>query len=123
VINLQVLSAGVTDSSGNRLDGDWDNTISSISGDGFAGGDFNFQFNVLPGKAAQVVPNETYSNAVVSFGTDALLVIGAQAGFIEDGYVESPYSIFADINGSGDSVDSIDVESVVRRIASRLLRP
>ncbi|AMV30541.1 Cadherin domain protein [Pirellula sp. SH-Sr6A] len=123
VINLQVLAAGVTDSSGNRLDGEWSNTLSAISGNGFAGGDFNFQFNVLPGKAAQVIPNETYSNAAVSFGTDGLLVIGAQAGFIEDGYVESPYSIFADINGSGDSVDSIDVESVVRRIASRLLRP
>ena len=52
-LSLDVHSNGpdfVTDKSGNPLDGEWTNSVSVYpSGNGSAGGDFNFAFNVLPG--------------------------------------------------------------------------
>ena len=38
----------VHDLDGNILDGEWTNNISTASGNGIAGGDFEFNFNVLP---------------------------------------------------------------------------
>jgi hypothetical protein len=38
----------VRDLDGNVLDGEWTNNVSTVSGDGTAGGDFQFNFNVLP---------------------------------------------------------------------------
>lgn len=38
----------VRDLQGNVLDGEWTNKVSTISGNGTAGGDFQFQFNVQP---------------------------------------------------------------------------
>lgn len=59
---LLSLSEAVTDTGGNQLDGDWINPFSIFttnsavsefpSGDGTAGGDFNFVFTILPGDAA-----------------------------------------------------------------------
>ena len=54
-------SGPIRDAAGNRLDGDWTNPTSTTdagtgvypSGDGMAGGDFDFRFNVLPGDATQ----------------------------------------------------------------------
>jgi len=57
-------AVAVVDRSGNRLDGDWTNSTWTPpsapvggdtwpSGDGTAGGDFQFRFNVLPGDADQ----------------------------------------------------------------------
>ena len=51
----------ITDHLGNRLDGDWtfpiDTTMTSThdypSGDGVAGADFRFRFDVLPGNVSQ----------------------------------------------------------------------
>ena len=123
IINLQVLASGVRDVSGNMLDGEWVNSSSTASGNGTAGGDFSFQFNVLPGKAVQVLPSGNYSNATVDFNPDGLAIINAQPGFIEDGFVEAPYTIFADLNGSGESVDSIDLDLMIRRRFSKLLAP
>jgi hypothetical protein len=46
--------AAVTDSVGDALDGEWTNGVSSYpSGNGTAGGDFQFAFNVLPGDGNQ----------------------------------------------------------------------
>lgn len=39
----------LTDAAGNPLDGEWADSESSISGDGAAGGQFNFRFDVLHG--------------------------------------------------------------------------
>ncbi len=39
----------LTDASGNPLDGEWNNGSSTSSGNGTAGGVFNFRINVLPG--------------------------------------------------------------------------
>ena len=38
----------VTDLDGNRLDGEWTNNVSTISGNGSEGGNFGFHINVLP---------------------------------------------------------------------------
>jgi hypothetical protein len=38
----------VQDLDGNILDGEWTNNVSTASGNGIAGGDFEFNFNVLP---------------------------------------------------------------------------
>ena len=38
----------VRDLDGNALDGEWTNNVSTMSGNGTAGGDFQFNFNVLP---------------------------------------------------------------------------
>jgi hypothetical protein len=38
----------VRDLDGNILDGEWTNNVSTVSGNGIAGGDFEFNFNVLP---------------------------------------------------------------------------
>ncbi len=38
----------VRDLEGNILDGEWTNNVSTVSGNGTAGGDFEFNFNVLP---------------------------------------------------------------------------
>jgi DNA-binding beta-propeller fold protein YncE len=53
----------VTDSTGAQLDGDWTtgtSTFAQGSGDGTAGGDFNFLFNILPGDVS--------NNGIVSTG-------------------------------------------------------
>ena len=56
-LSLDLKSTGpnsVTDLSGNSLDGEWINGSSVYpSGNGTAGGDFNFTFTVLPGDANQ----------------------------------------------------------------------
>jgi hypothetical protein len=47
-------ASAVTDAIGTGLDGEWtDGTSSYPSGNGTAGGDFNFHFNVLPGDVTQ----------------------------------------------------------------------
>jgi Dockerin type I domain len=56
-LQVSVPSSGpnaVTDRASNALDGEWANGSSSFpSGNGTAGGDFNFNFNVLPGDVNQ----------------------------------------------------------------------
>lgn len=79
----------VADSSENILDGEWTTGSSTYdSGDGTAGGDFEFRFNVLPGDASQ--------DGLINY-TDSYLVLaarGKQAG-------TTGYSIFRDIDGDG----------------------
>jgi hypothetical protein len=43
------LGPAVVDVGGTALDGEWTTGVSTDSGDGTPGGDFNFRFNVLPG--------------------------------------------------------------------------
>jgi len=38
---------------GSALDGEWQDDVSTVSGDGAAGGDFNYRFNLLPADANQ----------------------------------------------------------------------
>jgi hypothetical protein len=47
------ISDSVRDNDGHRLDGEWVNGVSALSGNGIAGGDFAFRFRVLPGDVNQ----------------------------------------------------------------------
>jgi hypothetical protein len=85
----------IRDFAGNRLDGEWTNPPSTIpapsiypSGNGTAGGDFLFRFNVLPGDVNQ--------NGYVQ-ASDGLLVRGALGSSVG----QSGYTIFKDLNGNG----------------------
>src|SRR5439155_22939755 len=64
-LRLIVSSAGVSNVGGNaRLDGDWlDGTATFPSGDGAAGSDFSFRFNVVPGD----VNRDTIANSADLF--------------------------------------------------------
>lgn len=89
-------AGGIVDAVGNRLDGEWTNpalsssTGTSIypSGDGTAGGDFHFRFNVLPGDVNQ--------NSVVQ-ATDGVVVRNQ----LNYGTATAGYSAYADLNGNG----------------------
>jgi len=96
------LSDTVRDQTGNALDGEWTDGVSTYpSGDGTAGGDFSFRFNVLPGDANQ-------DGSV--FGNDVILTRNAQFTFPGD----PGYSIFYDVDGSG-SIFGNDVINVRNR--------
>jgi probable HAF family extracellular repeat protein len=69
-VSLRLHSTGsgaVTDTGGAALDGEWTNGVSAYpSGNGVAGGDFQFAFNVLPGDVAQANIVNVQSVALVS---------------------------------------------------------
>jgi hypothetical protein len=95
------LSDAVTDVEGNRLDGEWVNPVALSttsaavsefpSGDGNAGGAFNFVFTLLPGDADRNLVVDDYDIDILAanYGllTDALFTEG---DFTGDGYVELP---------------------------------
>jgi uncharacterized protein YaiE (UPF0345 family) len=91
---LSIPSAAVTNSLGSALDGEWTNAGASApgsqfpSGDGVAGGDFNFRFNLLSGDVDQT---GTVSGADVNGIRDHLLEDTGSAA----------YSPFADLDGDG----------------------
>jgi hypothetical protein len=103
---------GVTDTSGNQLDGEWANPAASPStpggadtfpsGNGTAGGDFRFRLNVLPGDANR------------SGGS----VIGSDVTLVRNNQNFSPgsagYTVFRDVNGSATIIGS-DVTAVRNR--------
>ncbi len=99
----------VTDQAGNALDGDWTNPPtgdSYPSGNNFAGGDFDFRVNVVPG--------DTSGNTGVS-PADATLVaqrFGATT-------VSGPYDIRMDVNGNGGIVPA-DATLVAQRFGQVL---
>jgi len=86
----------VVDNFGSRLDGEWTNPTSTTqanssaypSGNGTAGGDFLFRFNVLPGDV-------DHSGKVIL--ADYSAVVSRNNATPGD----STYSVFADVNGSG----------------------
>ncbi len=87
-IDLTILSAGVFDAGGNRLDGDWVNgSTAAQSGDGVSGTDFSFRFHVLPG--------DLNGDRKVD-STDTNQISGAQRFIGQSGYSE-----FRDVNGDG----------------------
>ncbi len=89
-LSLDLQSTGpyaVTDTSGDALDGEWTNSVSSYpSGNGVAGGDFNFTFNVLPGDVSQTGVVNAQSLAVVSSNW---LTVGPAGDLNGDGIVNS----------------------------------
>jgi hypothetical protein len=86
---LLVLSDDVTDTSGNRLDGEWtDGTSTFPSGNGAEGGDFQLRLNVLPGDVNQS-EKVTLADYVTVRSRN-----NAQPG-------EADYDVLFDVNGSG----------------------
>ena len=90
----------IEDSAGNRLDGEWTNPTSTTpsssstypSGDGTAGGDFLFRFNVLPGDA----------NSDNTVNASDLAILGQHWKQSGQGWAQS------DFNGDG-TVDASDL--------------
>ncbi len=122
VINLEIVSGDVKDASGNSLNGEWTVGAGS-SGNATEGGDFRFVMNVLPGDVIGAVPDANYTNVEVNLA-DLTSVNNAQTGFMFDPFgIFGSYSIFADVNGTGDSVDTTDVVSVRDRVGAKLLKP
>ena len=79
----------LTDADGNSLDGEWTTGQTVFSGDGTAGGQFAFFFNVLPGDAT--------GDGVV-LGSDVGQIRLNQFAMLGD----ANYSTYHDINGSGN---------------------
>lgn len=105
---LLVIDDTVTDVDGNALDGEWENEVSTVSGDGGAGGHLQFRLNVLPGDA-------TDSGNVVAADVSVLAsAFGAFAGGGDD-----QYSAFTDFDGSGNVV-AADVSLMASRFGEFL---
>ncbi|TWU49227.1 PKD domain-containing protein [Rubripirellula reticaptiva] len=95
---LLTINDSVQDTSGNLLDGDWTESISTVSGNTTAGGDFTFRINVLPG--------DTSGDGFL-LGDDTDNVAAVQFTFAGgDGY-----DPFTDISGDGfllgDDTDTV----------------
>jgi len=98
---LLSLSDGVADAAGNALDGEWTDGLSTYaSGNGQAGGDFNFRLNILPGDADQ--SGEVRSSDVIKVRRKGNTAPGDPA-----------YSMTYDVDGSGQ-IRSSDVIKVRR---------
>ena len=88
-------SDAIHDDAGTRLDGDWANPASTTdtgtsaypSGNGTAGGNFDFRFNVLPGDATQdaVVGPADMSRVLTNYGKTG--VAWSQGDFSGDGVI------------------------------------
>ena len=89
LIDLDGDAGGVANASGNvLLDGEWQDGVSTVSGDGVPGGDFRFRLNILPGDADQ--------NGEV--GQNDLSTVQAALGTAPG---VTGYSPLVDVNGDG----------------------
>jgi subtilisin family serine protease len=95
---LIVLSDAVTDAAGNRLDGEWQNGTSTVSGDGSPEGMFGLRFSLLEG---DVDRNQRIDQRDLNPVRQAYLKTAGQAG----------YSILADLDGNG-RIDQRDLNPV-----------
>ena len=115
-VRVVLSAAGV-----NGLDGEWTNPPSIgaagdtyPSGDGSAGGDFNFRFNVLRGDAT----GDGQVNALDL--ADVKRRLGRRAG---DGVTGAgAYSVFGDITMDGQ-INALDLAAVKQRLNNRLPTP
>ncbi len=116
-VTLVVDSAGIqSDATGNDLDGEFvTGSGASESGDGFAGGDFEFEFITLPGEADGFVPAGG-QRIVTAF--DGFVVSDLQGEFVLDigggtNFASPEYDPFADFNADGfiDAFDGFTVSA------------
>jgi hypothetical protein len=109
VVNLVIASAGVTDASGNQLDGEWANGGDSFnSGNGVAGGNFSFRMLSLPGDVRDDF-GMSGGRSVNAF--DVQDVRDGQNGFVVTGVGAFLYNERADVDGNG-VVNATDAQYV-----------
>jgi hypothetical protein len=96
----------VCDLEGNTLDGEWINNVSTISGDGNAGGDFHFNFNLLP-------TDVNNTGSVTSY--DYVYIRQLDGKSTND----VGYNPIRDIDGSG-LIDSVDWQAALDRMTQTL---
>jgi hypothetical protein len=96
----------VRDLDGNVLDGEWTNNVSTISGNGVAGGDFHFNFNVLP-------TDVNNSGGVTSFDYVYIRQLEGKST------TSSGYIAKRDVDGSG-IIDSSDWQEALDRAMDAL---
>ena len=104
---ISIPSAAVTNGLGADLDGEWTNATSSYpSGNGTAGGDFDFRFNILPGDVDQ--------NGVVT---------GIDGGDVRQHFMQFPtspgYSPLYDTYGKG-AITGVDLLAVQAALLTQL---
>ncbi|MGN6134024.1 MAG: beta strand repeat-containing protein, partial [Aureliella sp.] len=105
-MTLTVFSSDVTNATGDHLDGEWATGSSNPeSGNGTAGGNFTFEFNVLPG-------NMNTDEVVDGTDTSAFPAIARNLG-------SGSYSVFRDFNGDARQ-NGTDKQIIVDREGSRL---
>jgi parallel beta-helix repeat protein len=108
-------ASGVKDAAGNALDGEWDDAADAFpSGNGAAGGDFQFRVNVLPGDADR--------NGRVNVLDRAIVQRAAGSAVPGPGMHPGAYSVFKDLDGSG-RVNAIDVVFARKYQRRRLPEP
>ncbi len=97
-VRLEIVD-GLASESGSRLNGEFTNGVSGFNtGDNVVGGDFNFDFNVLPGDSTRSADPNTARTTV----GDASLVFGSLVG-LPFGVNTSnlAFDIYSDVDGSG----------------------
>jgi hypothetical protein len=85
---LEIDNGAIADLPGLSLDGEWTDSVSTFSGDGLAGGQLQFRFNVLPGDvdgSGQVSSADLRSNLAFQF----------------KGVGQAGYSAAQDLDGNG----------------------
>lgn len=92
---LLALADTVTDRAGTRLDGEWTDGQSTVSGNGVAGGSFAYRLNVMPGDFNRSLSTSLVDYALVRLGTGRSTV-------------DAAYDYRQDMDGSG-SVSLVDV--------------
>jgi hypothetical protein len=96
----------VIDLDANILDGEWTNNVSTISGNGTVGGDFQFNFNVLP-------TDVNNSGSITAFDYFWILQLDGKSTS------SSGYLANRDINGSG-TINSVDWSEALARLSDSL---
>ena len=103
---LEIDNGAITDTPGLSLDGEWTESVSTFSGDGLAGGQLQFRFNVLPGDvdgSGQVTSADLRSNLAFQF----------------KGVGQAGYSAAHDLDGNG-AINILDWARIRDRIGSTL---
>jgi hypothetical protein len=104
---LDLESEETLDAAGNRLDGEWiDGSSEFPTGNGAAGGDFLFRFNVLPGDVDQ---SGTVTMADLAAARQSVFTAIGSAGF----------DASSDVDGSG-KINVVDMIRVRNRLGTRL---
>jgi hypothetical protein len=95
-----------------RLDGEWADAADAYpSGDGSAGGDFRFRFNVLGGDATQDGHVDSLDVAAVKRRLNRSIS--------SPGTGASPYDLFHDVTADG-RINALDVSAVQQRLNRRM---